>query len=223
MESIQNLTTLSLGLYEAQLTRLPETGKVIQAQYSDTEVVVYQAYKDSIAEYAVEHQGFGGSEFSFQRVSWIKPNFTWMMYRCGWASKDNRQMRVLAIRLKRSFWDKILEEAEAASYNVDSRRRYLTKDAWQKAMRGASVVLQWDPDHEPFTNAKYTRRAIQLGIRPVLLRRFAHDAEDCGIVSIEDITDFVKATEANAMAHEDPLSELWAPIETIYPMPKHLA
>jgi len=84
------------------------------------------------------------------------------------------------------------------------------------------VVLQWDPDHEPFTNEKYPRRAIQLGIRSVLLGRFAHDTEDCGIFSIEDITDFVKATKGKAMRQADPLADLWTPVETIYPMPGHL-
>ena len=74
------------------------------------------------------------------------------------------------------------------------------------------MVLQWDPDHEPFTNEKYPRRAIQLGIRSVLLGRFAH----------EDITDFVKATKGKAMRQADPLADLWTPVETIYPMPGHL-
>ena len=34
----------------------PKTGKHILAQYDDETVVVYQAYKPSIAEYAVKNQ-----------------------------------------------------------------------------------------------------------------------------------------------------------------------
>jgi hypothetical protein len=43
---------------------------------------------------------------------------------------------------------------------------------WQAALRKSNVVVQWDPDHKPLMNKKYHRRAIQLGIRPDLLKRF---------------------------------------------------
>ncbi|CAN0243808.1 unnamed protein product, partial [Hapterophycus canaliculatus] len=62
------------------------------AQFTDREVIVYQAYNPAIGTYALEHQHFGGG-FSFERTSWIKPNFTWMMHRCGWASKHNQEVR----------------------------------------------------------------------------------------------------------------------------------
>jgi hypothetical protein len=87
---------------------LPGKGNTPQAQYTDDHVVVYQAYNAKIASWAVKEQCFGGPNVSFNRVSWIKPNFTWMMYRCGWAEKDLNQECVLAICLKRSFWDEIL-------------------------------------------------------------------------------------------------------------------
>ncbi len=32
------------------------------------------------------------------RMTWIKPNFLWMMYRSGWAVKKNQE-RILAIKL----------------------------------------------------------------------------------------------------------------------------
>jgi len=63
--------------------------------------------------------------------------------------------------------------------------------------------LQWDPDHEPFTNKKYERRAIQLGLRPAMLEAFRGPA----IVGIEDITDFVKSS-VNNLTH--------TPKETVY-------
>ncbi|MFT5999906.1 MAG: hypothetical protein ACI81P_002365 [Neolewinella sp.] len=37
------------------------------------------------------HQQLGGPAFSYQRMSWIKPNFLWMMYRCGWAKKQDQE------------------------------------------------------------------------------------------------------------------------------------
>jgi hypothetical protein len=82
---------------------LPDKENTLQAQYTDGHVVVYQAYNAKIASWAVKGQCFGGPDFSFNKVSWIKPNFTWMKYRCGWAEQDPNQECVLAIRLKWSF------------------------------------------------------------------------------------------------------------------------
>jgi hypothetical protein len=67
---------------------LPGKGNVLQAQYIDDHVVVYQARNAKIASWAVKEQCLGGPDFSSNRVPLIKPNFTWMMYRCGWAEKD---------------------------------------------------------------------------------------------------------------------------------------
>ncbi len=245
---LQKLTSLKLGLYSEQLKRLPQKGNILQAQYTDEEVVVYQAYKESIASYAVEKQSFVGAEevgFSFNRTSWIKPNFTWMMYRCAWGTKDERQTRILAIRLKRSFFDKILAEAVHAQYNKETGEIYETREEWQKALRRAKIVMQWDPDHEPFTNHKYSRRAIQLGIRPELLKYFAcaptkdkeiytdnseqsegREEEYYGLISIEDITDFVEATKEKCTSQDSitsvvTIDNLLTPVETVYPMPKN--
>ena len=43
-------------------------------------------------------------------MSWIKTNFLWMMYRCGWASKKNQE-RVLAVRITREGFETILKNA----------------------------------------------------------------------------------------------------------------
>src|SRR4051812_10291895 len=100
---------LQLEPYEAQRRRWPSAGRHILAHYDEATVVVYQAFSIAIGEFAVQHQRFGGP-FSFGRMSWIKPNFLWMMYRCGWATKENQEM-VLAIRLGRPGFDEILRRA----------------------------------------------------------------------------------------------------------------
>ena len=46
--------------------------------------------------------------------------------------------------------------------------------------------LQWDPDHDPY-GEKLPRRAIQLGLRGSVMKRFA----DEDIVLIEDISTYV--------------------------------
>lgn len=60
--------------YFAQLARWPREGRHILAQYDDDSVIVYQAYRPAIGHYVARH-GYLGGEFSFSRMSWIKPNF----------------------------------------------------------------------------------------------------------------------------------------------------
>jgi len=74
-------TNLTIGSYTEQLASLPKEGKVLQAQYTSEYVVVYQAFSNAIADWAVEHNCFGGPDYSFTRMTWIKPNFTWMVSR----------------------------------------------------------------------------------------------------------------------------------------------
>ena len=103
MTRVKSWDTVS---YREQVARWPREGRHIMAHYDDDSIVVYQAYRPSIGTYAAEHQRFGG-DWSFSRMSWIKPNFLWMMYRCGWAEKPGQEV-VLAIRLDRRGFDEIL-------------------------------------------------------------------------------------------------------------------
>jgi hypothetical protein len=72
--------------YLAQFRRWPQTGRHILAQFDESTIVVYQAYRPAIGNFAASHGYFGGP-FSLNRMSWIKPNFLWMMYRSGWGTK----------------------------------------------------------------------------------------------------------------------------------------
>ncbi len=176
-----NLETI---LYTKYLKGIPKEGQHILAQQSETELIVYMAFNDAIANYAIENQVFGGDDFSFNRMSWIKTNFLWMMHRSGWGSKEN-QNRILAIWIKRTDFEKILEQAVHSSYQADI---YHNHENWQTALKTKKVRLQWDPNHSPHGN-KEERKAIQLGLKDKILRLFATEM----IVKIEDITDFVKA------------------------------
>ena len=60
--------------YAEQVARWPTAGRHILAHYDDETIVVYQAYRPSIGRFAIEHGRFGG-DFSYSRMSWIKPNF----------------------------------------------------------------------------------------------------------------------------------------------------
>ncbi len=67
------------------------------AHFDADTINVYQAFSTHIGQYAVMHGSFGEG-FSFSRMSWIKTNFMWMMYRSGWGTKPGQEI-TLAIRL----------------------------------------------------------------------------------------------------------------------------
>jgi hypothetical protein len=192
--------------YLAQRERWPSAGRYILAQYDDDALIVYQAYRPSIAEFAVAEQRFGG-EWSFERMSWIKPNFLWMMFRCGWAEKPGQE-RVLAIRLARSGFDAMLADAVHSSYVAEV---YGDPATWKRRVKRSDVRLQWDPDHDPH-GQKLERRAIQLGLRGAMLREFASS----WCLGIEDVTAWVREQHAHIRAHR--LEQLQTPREEIYPV-----
>jgi len=185
--------------------RLPQSGKHIIATQTEDQIIIYQAYKPSIATYAVAHQQFGGSNFSYNRMSWIKPNFLWMMYRCGWAAKENQE-HVLAIWIKKEDWETILKEAVHSSYQ---EAIYKTEANWKQALSLREVRLQWDPAHDPY-GAKLTRKAIQIGMKGEILQRFGKEM----IQHIEDITEFVK--KQKQYVDQQQLAQLEVPKETIF-------
>lgn len=191
--------------YSEAVNRWPQTGQHIMAYQQQDHIIVYQAYNHAIADYAVKHQTFGGTNYSYNRMSWIKPNFLWMMYRCGWASKENQE-RVVAIWIKKSDFENILNQAVFSSFNT---AHYPSQEQWKEEMVMKEVRLQWDPDHDPFGN-KVTRRAIQLGMKGKILEDFGKQQ----IGKIEDITDFVKQQSLYVIKKE--LDKLIVPIETIF-------
>jgi len=197
--------SLSIVPYLSQAAGWPVAGRHVLAQFDDQSVVVYQAYRPAIGRFAATHGYFGG-EFSLSRMSWIKPNFLWMMYRCGWGQKADQET-ILAVRLQRQAFDEILRQAVPSSFD---RARYASKEEWQAAVDGSSVRLQWDPDHDP-RGAPLDRRAVQLGLRGDVLRRYARE----WIVSIEDISSFVSEQRSHAARA---WAQLRMPEERVYPV-----
>jgi hypothetical protein len=194
---------MNFRTYSELLPTWPTSGRHILAHFDAETIYVYQAYRPSIARYAVENQRFGG-EFSFSRMSWIKPNFLWMMYRSGWATKEGQE-HILAVRLKRSFFDELLKQVVPSTFHS---HRYAGHEAWQAAVASSDVRLQWDPDHGPNGNP-LERRAVQLGLRGKMLRRYGEEE----LVSIEDITPFVAEQRQHLPGS---VEELTLPEERIY-------
>ncbi|MFZ6677967.1 DUF4291 domain-containing protein [Undibacterium sp. Tian12W] len=188
--------------YKKQVMQWPDNGKHIMAQFDEDTIIVYQAYSDAIADFAVKHQYFGGA-YSYTRMSWIKPNFLWMMFRSGWAQKPGQE-RVLAIRIKRSFFDEILSQAIPSSFGASE---FATQEVWKQAIETSDVRLQWDPDHDPAGNC-LPRRALQLGLRGEMLARYGKKE----ILEIIDVTPFV----LQQLLHVDQQEQLLMPVESIY-------
>ncbi len=191
--------------YIDQDARWPRSGRSILAQFDDESVIVYQAYRPEIGRFAARHGYFGGG-FSLGRMSWIKPNFLWMMYRSGWGTKAGQEI-VLAVRLRRDAFDALLASAVHSTFVPEV---YGTHEAWKEALARSDVRLQWDPDHDP-AGRPVQRRAIQLGLRGDLLACFAGE----WLLGIEDVTESVREQRAHAIW---PYDHLVTPREEVYPI-----
>jgi hypothetical protein len=196
---------LALQPHAEQVQRWPVEGRQILAQFDDVGVVVYQAYRPEIGRFAADNGFFGGA-FSLGRMSWIKPNFLWMMYRSAWGTKVGQET-VLAVTIARGAFDAILAAAVPSAHDPELHADH---GAWQEAVRCSDVRLQWDPDHGP-RGEKLSRRAIQLGLRGAMLRRYARE----WIVGIEDVSPFV-AEQRAVLAREG--AALITPREEVYPV-----
>jgi len=198
-----NMQTMPLPTepHLAQRERWPRSGKHILAHHDAQSVIVYQAYRAAIGEYAIRHGRLDGPDFSLSRMSWIKPNFLWMMYRSGWGTKEGQQV-TLGLRLRRSFFEQVVREAVPSTFDPV---RYPSREAWQQAVGPSEVRLQWDPDHAPSGN-KLERRAIQLGLRGRTLAAFAREE----LLEVIDMRAFVEAQRPMA---QDDNPELQLPVE----------
>jgi hypothetical protein len=113
---------------------------------------------------------------------------------------------VLAIRLRRQFFDTLLAHAVPSSFDA---RSFGNRDDWATAVARSDVRLQWDSDHLP-TGEKCERRAIQLGLRGAALEAYGKRE----IVQIIDVSAFVAEQRSNL--HEWKTGKLMTPTERVY-------
>lgn len=133
-----------------------------------------------------------------ERMTWIKPSFLWMMYRCGWGLKENQEC-ILAIDIKREAFDYLVENAVVSTY---SELLNISFDEWKKQIKESEVRIQWDPEREIYGNP-LDSRSIQLGLRGNAVRKYVNK----WIVNIEDITEYVNELRKKRNKGED-ISEL---------------
>ena len=196
--------TLPTQGYLEQALAWPRQGRHVLAHFDAETIIVYQAYRPAIGRYAIAHGVFGG-DFSYSRMSWVKPNFLWMMYRSGWGLKEGQET-VLALRIPRHFFDSLLAQAVPSSFDPE---RYATSEVWREAVACSSVRLQWDPDHAP-DGAPLARKAVQLGLRGSVLEDFGRRE----LLEVIDMTAFVAEQRSHVQLSD--LAALRTPIERIY-------
>lgn len=193
------------GEEEAAVATTPY--REIRASYTDTHIVVYQAYKAAIADAAVSTQKLNASpDFRPGHMTWIKPSWGWMMYRSGYAAKDAGQERVLAITMPREHFVGLLERAVLTSHGGESapppsRRREdgdrtgngngagagTGRDDGLNRVKSVDVKVQWDPERSAKLET-LPHRSIQIGIPGALSETWARR----WIANIEDVTDKAK-------------------------------
>ena len=183
----------------------------IRADYDDTSIVVYQAYPEAIALPAVRNNRFV-PPFSVNRMTWIKPSFRWMAYRCGYGRKPGQE-RILAIDITRDGFEWALAHAA-----LSHPRRDQDKTAWKQQLKTSPVRIQWDPERDLHHTA-LNFRAIQIGLSGEAVDHYV----DEWITAIADVTPVMR--DISGLLATDQLHEAikLVPHEPPYELPEHLA
>ncbi|WP_026928477.1 DUF4291 domain-containing protein [Glycomyces tenuis] len=190
---------------------MPTPQRQIRAVHDSDTVTVYQAYDPAIASPALAAQTFV-APFKRERMTWIKPSFLWMMYRCGWAAKPG-QRRVLAIAIARDGFEWALAHS-CPSHPADDEDH----GAWRSRLAASPVRVQWDPERDLRLN-RLEHRSIQIGLSGEAVDRYA----DAWIASITDVTGLARTIAEHLAAGRTDEARSALPPERPYPLPEHLA
>ncbi|WP_329210945.1 DUF4291 domain-containing protein [Streptomyces sp. NBC_00683] len=185
---------------------LPVPQHEIRAQHTATTVTVYQAYPPSIGLPAARDGRFP-AVWKRDRMTWIKPSFLWMMYRCGWATKQDQET-VLAVEIAREGFDQALDGAELSHYVEGVHPDHAT---WRRNLRRAPARVQWDPERDLHLD-RLPYRSLQLGLSGEASRRYA----DEWTVSIRDVTPLAREIHGLVRAGQDDAATALLPRELPY-------
>lgn len=184
----------------------------IRADYDRDTIIIYQAYSPIIADAALRAGRFV-APFSFHRMTWIKPSFLWLMHRSNWGQKSGQEW-VLAVRMKRSGWEKALSLAVLTSFAPDV---FSSPEEWADEFSAAKVHLQWDTERS-VRGAALPYYSIQIG----LSRHIIHEYVEEWIVGIDDITARVRKIYDLLQSGKTGNAKRQLPPERVYPVSKEL-
>ncbi|MFF0200111.1 DUF4291 domain-containing protein [Streptomyces sp. NPDC005017] len=180
----------------------------VRARHTDTTITVYQAYRPGIGRPAARDGRFPSS-WKRDRMTWIKPSFLWMMYRCGWGVKEGQET-VLAVEISRDGFEWALRNACLSHYVPEL---YTDQAAWKRRLQRSPARVQWDPERD-LRLRPLPYRSLQLGLAGEATERYA----DEWIVGIEDVTPLAKEIHELVRAGELEAAEALLPRERAYPL-----
>ena len=186
--------------------------KVIRAIFDEDTITVYQAYSKAIALPAIKAQKFV-TPFKMERMTWIKPSFLWMMYRCGWTTKEGQE-HVLAIKITREGWEWALKNSCLSHFE---KGVHGTQEKWKNVLQNSPVRIQWDPEKDIFLN-NLNYRSIQVGLTGIAVEKYVNK----WIVNIEDISEKCREIHSLILAKKTEEAISLLPLENIYPVSDEL-
>lgn len=185
----------------------------IRADFDRDTIVVYQAYPAAIADAALAARRFV-PPFSFHRMTWIKPSFLWLMHRSNWGLESGQE-RILAVRIKRSGWDKALSLAVLTSFE---KSVFCSPREWEEQFRQAIVHVQWDTERS-LRGAGLPYFSIQIG----LSRHIISEHVEEWTVGIEDLTPRVRKIHDLLRGGQASKTSRHLPPERAYPVSAEIA
>ncbi|WP_037573158.1 DUF4291 domain-containing protein [Phaeacidiphilus oryzae] len=185
----------------------------IRAAHDADSLTVYQAYPAAIADAALAAGTFV-PPFKRERMTWIKPSFRWMMYRCGWGRKPGQE-RVLAIRIRRDGFAWAL--ANSCLSHPDGEV-HASHEQWKRQLAESPVRVQWDPERD-IRLQPLPHRAIQVGLTGEAVRRYVED----WILDLTDVTELAHEAHSLVRSGEAGAAEALLPAERPYPISAELA
>jgi hypothetical protein len=151
-------------------------------------------------------KGTFGKGFGLDRMTWIKPSFGWTLHRSNYTTAK-RQEAIARIKVRRAGFDQILRAGVLTSFHPSAHR---SAETWDRSLRETEVHVQWDPDRA-LTGRPLERRAIQLGLRGSMVRRYI----DEWILTVVDATPLARAVQ-RAVVEGGAMPP--APVEAEYPV-----
>ena len=188
--------------------------RTIRARFDRSTLTVYQAYSAPIADAALASGRFTAPSFSFQRMTWIKPSFLWLMARSNWGRRSGQE-RILAVRIRRDGWEEALSEGVLTAFTPGV---HASVPDWDQQFQQARVHVQWDPERS-LHGENLPEDSIQVGISRHLIQTFV----DHWIVSVEDLTPLAARIRDLRDRGRTAEARRLLPPEAPYPTPPDLA
>jgi len=154
-----------------------------------------------------------------------------MLYRSGYSYKDPRQECILAIKLKKEYFEKLLMTGVRSNDQEtlkSMKEKHGNGDDDTSSAGGLNVRsrIQWDPERNPRLDRIEGVRSIQIGIPSGLCEEWIRE----GIVGIEDVTqrarelkNVLDGDKERSITDEQLMERGLIPEERIYKLPEEVA